>query len=61
MLSEHDFHSLLIMFFFELVFVSLKVTIKVVINIIIIVVLRDFTANGFLYIDGEFSAVYRGA
>ena len=40
---------------------SLKVTTRVAARIIIIIILRDFTANGFLYVFYEFSAVHKGA
>ena len=60
-LSERNFYSLLIIFFIELVLVSSKVTARVAVNIIIIVVLRDFIINGFLYIGGEVSIVHKRA
>ena len=49
------------MFFVELVFMFLKIIARVTVYIIIIVVLRDFIVNGFLYVGDEFSAVYERA
>ena len=49
------------MFFVELVFVFSKIIMRVAVSVIIIVVFRDFAADGILYIDGEFSIVYKRA
>ena len=61
MLPERDFYFFLIIFLIELVLISLKVTARIAAGVIIIVILRNFTVNGFLHIGGEFLAVYRGA
>ena len=61
MLSERDFYFFLIMFFVKLIFVSLKITARVAANIITVIILRDFTTDGFLYINNEFSIVHRRA
>ena len=49
------------MFLFELIFVFLKIITRVAVGVIIIIILRDFTANGFLYIDGEFLIIHERA
>ena len=49
------------MFFIKFIFVSLKIIAKVITNVIIVVILRDFTADSFLYIGYEFLIIYRRA
>ena len=59
MLSKRDFYSFLIVFFIKFIFVSLKVTARVAAGVIIIIILRDFTVNGFLHIGGKVLVVHK--
>ena len=61
MLPERDFYSFLIILFIKLVFIFLKIIARVAADVIIIIILRNFIANNFLHIGGEFSAVHKRA
>ena len=61
MMSKRDFCFFLIMFFIELVHMSYKVAAGIATNIILIMIFRNFTVNGFLYIYCEILIIHERA